>query len=78
MNNEIRKQDVIFASGEFLTQRLPLQFDTWSEDLLLDFITKNSSEVFDMCDPSYVFELIERMAESVRLYIEDNNKQNYQ
>ena len=67
------KSDIIWASGQFLTEPLPDDYDQWSNEKLDDFIDDHKWEPFEDYDPSFIWEQIEHLALSVRNYIEDSN-----
>ena len=64
------KSDIIWASGQFLTEFLPDNYDQWSNEKLDDFIDDHKWEPFEECDPSFIWEQIEHLALSVRNYID--------
>ena len=64
--------DIIWASGHFLTENLPDNYDQWSNEKLDDFIDDNKWEPFENYDPSFIWEQIEHLALSVRNYMEDS------
>lgn len=59
---EIQTQAYITASGHFLTNPLPNDWEDMSEDDLNSFISDNLWEHFENCDPHYVFEHIDTLA----------------
>ena len=67
------KSDIIWASGQFLTENLPDDYDQWSNEKLDDFIDDHKWEPFEDYDPSFIWEQIEHLALSVRNYMEDSN-----
>ena len=67
------KSDIIWASGQFLTEHLPDDYDQWSNEKLDDFIDDHKWEPFEDYDPSFIWEQIEHLALSVRNYMEDSN-----
>ena len=67
------KSDIMWASGQFLTEHLPDDYDQWSNEKLDDFIDDHKWEPFEDYDPSFIWEQIEHLALSVRNYMEDSN-----
>ena len=65
--------DIVWASGQFLTENLPDDYDQWSNEKLDDFIDDHKWEPFENYDPSFIWEQIEHLALSVRNYMEDSN-----
>ena len=63
--------DIVWASGQFLTENLPDDYDQWSNEKLDDFIDDHKWEPFEDYDPSFIWEQIEHLAYSVRKYIYD-------
>ena len=68
------KSDIIWASGQFLTEFLPDNYDLWSNEKLDDFIDDHKWEPFEDYDPSFIWEQIEHLALSVRNYIDQTQK----
>ena len=64
------KSDIIWASGQFLTEPFPDNYEQWSNEKLDDFIDDNKWEPFENYDPSFIWEQIEHLAYSVRNYID--------
>ena len=67
------KSDIIWASGHFLTENLPDDYDQWSNEKLDDFIDDHKWEPFENYDASFICEQIEHLALSVRNYMEESN-----
>ena len=67
------KSDIIWASGQFLTEPFPDNYEQWSNEKLDDFIDDHKWEPFEDYDPSFIWEQIEHLALSVRIYMEDSN-----
>jgi len=67
------KSDIIWASGQFLTQGLPDDYDQLTNEELDDFIDDHKWEPFEDYDSSFIWEQIEHLALSVRNYMEDSN-----
>ena len=65
------KSDIIWASGQFLTEPFPDDYEQWSNEKLDDFIDDHKWEPFEDYDPSFIWEQIEHLAYSVRKYIYD-------
>ena len=68
------KSDIMWASGSFLTQALPDDYDQWNDEKLDDFIQDHIWEPFESYDSSFIWEQIEHLALSVRNYMEDSNE----
>ena len=68
------KSDIIWASGQFLTQGLPDDYDQLTNEELDDFIDDHKWEPFEDYDSSFIWEQIEHLALSVRNYMEDSNE----
>ena len=64
------KSDIIWASGPFLTEPFPDDYEQWSNEKLDDFIDDHKWEPFEDYDPSFIWEQIEHLALSVRNYID--------
>ena len=64
------KSDIIWASGQFLTETFPDDYEQWSNEKLDDFIDDHKWEPFENYDPSFIWEQIEHLALSVRNYID--------
>ena len=67
------KSDIIWASGQFLIQGLPDDYDQWSNGDFDEFILTHLWEPFEDYDASFIWEQIEHLALSVRNYMEDYN-----
>ena len=70
------KSDIIWASGQFLTEPFPDDYEQWSNEKLDDFIDDHKWEPFENYDPSFIWEQIEHLAYSVRKYIYDQEDSN--
>ena len=66
------KSDVIFASGQLLTEPFPDDYDQWEDEKLDRFIQDNVWEPFENYDSSFIWEQIESLAMTVRIYIDDS------
>jgi hypothetical protein len=64
-----QKEDLIWASGRYLTTYLPDDFDTWSEKKLHAFLEKYASENVEYWDAEDIWEEISDLANSVRRYV---------
>ena len=64
------KSDIIWASGQFLTEPLPDDYDQWSNGDFDEFILTHLWEPFEDYDASFIWEQIEHLALSVRNYID--------
>ena len=66
------KSDINWASGQFLTESLPDDYDQWSDEELDDFIDNHIWEPFENLDPSFIWDQILNLAKSMRDYMEDS------
>ena len=66
----IFKSDIIWASGQFLTEHLPDDYDQWSNEKLDDFIDDHIWEPFEDLEPSFIWDQILNLAKSMREYID--------
>ena len=73
---ERSKSDIMWASGQFLTEPFPDDYDQWDNGKLDDFIQDHIWEPFEDYDASFIWEQIEHLALSVRNYMEDSNDKN--
>ena len=64
------KADIIWASGHFLTENLPDDYDQWSDEKLDDFIDDHIWEPFEDLEPSFIWDQILNLAKSMREYID--------
>ena len=64
------KSDIIWASGYFLTENLPDDYDQWSDEKLDDFIDDHIWEPFEDLEPSFIWDQILNLAKSMREYID--------
>ena len=62
--------DIVWASGQFLTEHLPDDYDQWSNEKLDDFIDDHKWEPFENYDPSFIWDQILNLAKSMREYID--------
>ena len=67
------ESDIIWASGQFLTEPLPDDYDQWSNGDFDEFILTHLWEPFEDYDASFIWEQIEHLALSVRNYMEESN-----
>mgnify|MGYP003127316151 FL=1 len=67
------KSDIIWASGQFLTEPFPDDYDQWDNGKFDEFILTHLWEPFEDYDSSFIWEQIEHLALSVRNYMEDSN-----
>ena len=61
---------VIQISGDFLTKNLPVGYDGMDEEEVLKFIKEHAWEIYEDCEPSYVFEHIDSSACSLKGFLE--------
>ena len=71
MTIEVTKQDLIWASGHYLGENLPPDYDEWSDKKLDKFIEDNAWEFFEYADPKFIWEQIESLAWSMRQYLKE-------
>ena len=64
------KSDIIWASGQFLTESLPDDYDHWRDEELDDVIDNHICEPFENLDPSFIWDQILNLAKSMRYYID--------
>ena len=69
--SQLQTEAYINASGHFLTNHLPHDWEDMNEDDLNSFISDNLWEHFENCDPEYVWDHIDTLA---RNFIEFNKK----
>jgi hypothetical protein len=60
----IKKRYYINASGQYLTDYLPQNFDKWTKRKLINFLNKNAWEPLEDYPPEYVWDQIEASAYS--------------
>ena len=66
------KSDIIFASGQLLTEEFPDDYDEWDDKKFDQFIQDNLWEPFEKYDSSFIWEQIEALAMTVRIYIDES------
>ena len=66
------KSDIIWASGQFLTEPFSDDYDQWSDEKLDDFIDYHIWEPFEDLEPSFIWDQILNLAKSMRDYMEDS------
>ena len=71
--HEVTKEDIIWASGHFLCDNLPSDWDEWEEEKVDQFLEDNAWEYFQYTDPKFIWEQIESLAWSMRYYIGGKN-----
>ena len=67
------KSDIIWASGQFLTEPFPDDYDQWSNEKLDDFIDDHKWEPFEDYDPSFIWDQILNHAKSMREHIDQED-----
>ena len=65
------KQDLRWASSNYLCETLPSDYDEWSDKKLDKFIEDNAWEFFEYADPKFIWEQIESLAWSMRQYLKE-------
>ena len=55
--NKVVLIDIIWASGQFLTEPFPDDYEQWSNEKLDDFIDDHKWEPFEDYDPSFIWGL---------------------
>ena len=73
----MQNRDKVFAkmSGNFLTERLPDDWDSWSDKKLKKFFSENSWQPFERWDFEEVFDLIDNATDDVMELLEDKLKE---
>ena len=66
---KVTKEDIIWASGHYLGELLPSDFDEWEEEKIDQFLEENAWEYFQYADPKFIWEQIESLAWSMRNYV---------
>ena len=74
MSEEKEKRDVIWASGHFLGEYFPEDFDTWPDEKLEEFCEEHAWEPLEGSDGAWLVEEIHNLAWSVREYINVQKK----
>ena len=69
---EITLQDYIWASGTYLTTHLPEGFDKWEKKKKYSFLEEFAHESVEGLEGKDIWEMIEDLAWSVRMYIDYN------
>ena len=64
------KSDIIWASGQFLTEPFPDDYEQWSNEKLDHFIDDHIWEPFEDLEPSFIWDQILNLAKSMREYID--------
>lgn len=62
------KKDVIWASGKYLCEFLPNDFDKWSDDKLDNFLERNAWEPLEFWPAEDIWDEIMHLALSVNEY----------
>jgi len=60
------KESIIWASGHYLTNHLPNDYDEWEEEELDKFLEDNAWEMVEGASPKYIWEYIENLAYDFR------------
>ena len=68
------KESIIWASGHYLTEHLPEEYDDWEEEKLDEYLTSNAWQPFEYDEADSIWEFITGLACDFRLTI--NNKLN--
>ena len=66
------KESIIWASGHYLTNHLPNNYDEWEEEKLDRFLEDNAWEMVERASPKYIWEYIKNLAYDFKLTV---NKQ---
>ena len=66
-----RKPDLIWASGHFLCESLPRNFDKWTDKKLDKFIEDNPWEPFQYWPANLIWDEILGLTTSMRRYINE-------
>jgi hypothetical protein len=65
----IKNSDLIWASGTFLTTKLPKNFPDFSQNRLFKFLENNAWEPFEGSKGEWIWEQIENLAWSMREHV---------
>jgi len=57
------EQIFIYASGMYLTDRIPNGYEYWDETKLIDFVYNHMVDIYDHLDPTEVLSEIEQAAD---------------
>tara|TARA_R100001086_G_scaffold192349_1_gene109594 strand:+ start:637 stop:873 length:237 start_codon:yes stop_codon:yes gene_type:complete len=60
------KESIIWASGHYLTNHLPNDYDEWEEEELNRFLEDNACFVVEWASPNYIWEFIDALAYDFR------------
>ena len=66
------EQAFIYASGMYLTDRIPQGYEYWDETKLIQYIADHSVDIFETLEPYTVFEEIEQAADHWMRFIKEN------
>ena len=69
----IENEAFIRASSHFLTDEYPVDWQDMTEEELLKFIDENQWHHFEDCDPEYVWEHIETLAQDFISFAKQQN-----
>ena len=68
------EQIFCYASGMYLTDRIPDGYEYWDETKLIDFILNHRVEIFETLEPYEVLEEIEQAADHWRAFIREHQQ----
>ena len=60
------KESIIWASGHYLTNHLPNNYDEWEEEELDRFLEDNACFMVEEASPKYIWEYIDSLAYDFR------------
>ena len=70
------KESIIWASGHYLTEHLPKDFDAWEDEDLINYLLDNIWEPFEYYPADQVWEKIENLAYDFRTTVNAKLKEN--
>lgn len=68
------KESIIWASGHYLTDHLPNQYDDWEEERLDEYLVYNAWQPFENGCPNFIWECITGLAYDFRKTVNDKLK----
>lgn len=64
-----KKESIIWASGHYLTNHLPNDYDEWEEEELDKFLEDNVCFMVEEASPKYIWEYIDSLAYDFELTV---------
>jgi len=68
------EQIFIYASGMYLTDRIPNGYEYWDETKLIDFVSNHVVDIFDHLEPSELVSEIEQAADHWWRFIREHQQ----